>query len=423
MRILHTVESYLPARHGMSEVVRQLSERLVLMGHEVTVATSADAQRTASTINAVKIVEFDCSGNVVRGLEGDVAAYRNFLLTSRFDIMTNFAAQQWATDIALPLLPEISAAKVFVPTGFSALYDDQYKSYYESMATWMRNYDMNVFLSETYRDREFARQCGIEKCILIPNGAAASEFLAPSEQTFRERLGITDDDFLVLHVGAFTGVKGHLDAIEIFSRSTVNNAALLLVSDDFDGLNCYGASKIPGMSEHIRNIGRFFFKYDHFRVSGNMRFLDIAKNRHMISNKLTKRRIILKALSRKDTVAAYKCADLFLFPSHIECSPIVLFECMASRTPFLTTDVGNAEEIIQWSQGGKLLPTEKEESGMGLSFAKIRESSQLLFTIVNDPDKRTQMAEAGFEAWQKRFTWEVIANQYQHLYKRLLSEK
>ena len=45
MKILHTVESYLPARHGMSEVVRQVSERLVAKGHEVTVATSTPSAR------------------------------------------------------------------------------------------------------------------------------------------------------------------------------------------------------------------------------------------------------------------------------------------------------------------------------------------------------------------------------------------
>ena len=40
MKILHTVEFYHPSVGGMQEVVKQLSERLVRLGHNVTVATS-----------------------------------------------------------------------------------------------------------------------------------------------------------------------------------------------------------------------------------------------------------------------------------------------------------------------------------------------------------------------------------------------
>ena len=122
MRILHTVEFYPPSIGGMQEVVRQLSERLVLRGHDVTVATTRIPERTASSQNGVKIREFEISGNLVNGLKGEVKRYEDFLLSSDFEIITNFAAQQWATDIMLPLLDRINAKKVFVPTGFSRLY-------------------------------------------------------------------------------------------------------------------------------------------------------------------------------------------------------------------------------------------------------------------------------------------------------------
>jgi hypothetical protein len=44
MKILHLVESYLPARM-VWEVVTQLSTRLVEKGHQVTVVTSYDERR------------------------------------------------------------------------------------------------------------------------------------------------------------------------------------------------------------------------------------------------------------------------------------------------------------------------------------------------------------------------------------------
>ena len=138
MKILHTVETYFPDTGGMVEVVKQISERLVRLGHQVTVATSKNLQRKKKMINGVHIVEFDITGNLVMGLKGEVKKYGEFLLNSKFDIITNFAAQQWATDIMLPLLDQIKAKKVNVPTGFSGLYLPRYKEYFENMKKWMK---------------------------------------------------------------------------------------------------------------------------------------------------------------------------------------------------------------------------------------------------------------------------------------------
>ena len=74
MKILHTVEFYHPSVGGMQEVVRQISERLVALGHQVTVATTALPERTEKEINGVKIVEFKISGNAVRGMSGETDA-------------------------------------------------------------------------------------------------------------------------------------------------------------------------------------------------------------------------------------------------------------------------------------------------------------------------------------------------------------
>lgn len=67
------------------------------------------------------MVGFNIKGNLANGLNGEVDRYRAYLLENQFDIISFFAAQQWTFDAAIPLLPEIKAKKVFVPTGFSGL--------------------------------------------------------------------------------------------------------------------------------------------------------------------------------------------------------------------------------------------------------------------------------------------------------------
>jgi L-malate glycosyltransferase len=388
MKILHTVESYEPSNGGMQEVVKQISEHLVKQGHQVTVATSSHPDRNSHTINGVTVSDFVISGNSVIGIKGDIESYQHFLLSSDFDIITNFAAQQWATDLMLPFLPEISAKKVFVPTGFSALNDPEYSEYFEKMKDWMRQYDMTLFQSDSYQDIEYARKHGITKIKIIPNGASAEEFLSPDEMDIRKDLGILKDQFLILHVGSHTGQKGHTEAIDIFSRSDLENATFIIVGSVFS-LFCYGSCKFK----------EFFFRLDP-------------------QNRFRNRYLLIPSLNRKQIVELYKTADLFLFPSNIECSPIVLFECMASGTPFLTTDVGNAKEIIDWSGAGALLPTIKDT--LGYSHANIGQSVKLLEDMYYNPKKRAEMKEAGFKNWREQFSWEIIAKRYEAVYLDLL---
>jgi len=289
------------------------------------VATAPMPERRGSVINGVKIKEFSVSGSAGRGFFGDVACYVEFLLRSDFDIVTNFAAQTWASDLVFPILDRLPGKKVFVPTGFSALHSPEYREYFARMGGWMRQYDMNVFLSDDYRDVNFARQHGVANMMLIPNGCAEDEFLRETGIDIRKKLGIPLEHLLILLVGSHTGIKGHPEAMYIFSRARLKNATLLIVANPvFWGgcnLTCFHQSA----------------------------WFNRSLRRH-----LDHKRILVSELPRAETVAAYQAADIFLFPSNLECSPIVLFECMASHTPFLTADVGNAVEIIGWSGSGIL---------------------------------------------------------------------
>jgi len=413
MNILHTVQSYLPERHGMSEVVRQLSERLVKKGHRVVVATSRCAERSEKMINGVEIVEFDIRGSITGGIQGEYDRYIRFIREQPFDVMTNFAAQQWASDLVFPLLPDLQAKKVFVPTGFSALYMERYQSYFEQMKIWMKQYDMNVFLGDDYRDVNFAREAGVEKRIWIPNGAAEDEFLAENAIDIRRKLGIRPDTYLVLHVGGFTGIKGHLEAVQIFSRANIRNAALVLASDHFVNYH------VP-FKALIKEIIRSILKYPKNENGSRLEILETARLSGVLMNHLRQKQIIFVSLPRPELVAAYQAANLFLFPSSIECSPIVLFESAAGRTPFLASEAGNAREIADWTGAGIILPTRHELKGMRLSHVDIPASARMLENMYHNPVLSAQMAEAGFSAWRRQFTWEQITNQYEALYLQLL---
>ena len=91
---------------------------------------------------------------------------------------------------------------------------------------------------------------------------------------------------------------------------------------------------------------------------------------------------------------------------------------MASKTPFLTTDVGNAREIIGWSHAGELLPTIKDSRGY--SQVDIVGSVRVLEAFCSNKEQRTRMQEAGYQAWTEKFDWERIAQSYETVYENLL---
>ena len=190
MKIVHCVESYYPAVGGMQEVVKQLSERLVKLGHTVQVLTRYHEDRNFTELNGVQIEQFKIEENPKVAVTAEELRYVSRVENITADVITFFAAQQWATDLVLHSLPKLKAKKVSVPTGYSGLYKAEFKQYFENMRQHILHYDMNVYLSNDYRDINFARENGVKNLTIIPNGAAADEFLPESQIDVRQSLGI-----------------------------------------------------------------------------------------------------------------------------------------------------------------------------------------------------------------------------------------
>ena len=123
---------------------------------------------------------------------------------------------------------------------------------------------------------------------------------------------------------------------------------------------------------------------------------------------------------RADVVAAFHAADLFVFGSNIECSPLVLFEAMASKTPFITNACGNAEEIIKWGNGGILVPSTQDPRGYVNTDPNIMACH--IEELIENPNKRLLLAESGYNAWKEQFTWEKIAINYEKIYQTLVNK-
>lgn len=419
MRILFACEFYHPSVGGVQEVVRQLAERLVERGHEVAVATTYLPERRNLIENGVTIVEFNVAGNAVRGIAGDVDAYRELVLAGKYDLFVVKAAQQWTFDALLPVLSDLPRPKIFIPCGFSALYDPAYSDYYAAMPAVLAGFDHLIFYAEDYRDIRMARGHDLANFSVVPNGASEVEFNVKRDPAARRLLAIDDDSFIVLTVGTFTGgMKGHRELAEAFALANLPGPSNILVLNGNvfpETTQSLQPRRIRALARAIRRTARRMLSPGRARTheSGNASTTveSLVAN---INRAAPGKRAMIVNLPRADLVQIYLNSDLFVFASNLEYSPLVLYEAAAAGLPFLTVPVGNAAEIAEWTGGGVVCPA--PEDRLGYTRVDPAVLAEHMSRLANDPPQLQALGEAGRQAWSERFTWERITDKYEAIF-------
>lgn len=412
MRILLACELYHPSVGGVQEVVRQVAERLVLRGHQVTVATSRLPERRTRTLNGVDIVEFDVAGNSVRGLSGDVDGYRGHVLAGNYDVFMVKAAQQWTFDALVPVLDLMPGPKIFVPCGFSALREPAYADYYREMPALLAKFDHLIFYASDYRDVNMAREHHLRQFSIVPNGASGREFGVPRDPGFRRRAGIDEGAFVILTVGTLTGgMKGHRELARAFELAAFGDQPSVLMLNG----NVYEVPPTPMRRTLLKALRRFARRVLRRRRAASAGAESLEAIVARINKGASGKRALIVDLNREDLVQAYMNSDIFAFASNIEYSPLVLYEAAAAGLPFLTVPVGNAAEIAEWTGGGLVCPAPQDDRGYTRVDPVVL--ADHLGRLAADGPLRQALGQAGHSAWLERFTWETITKQYEAIFK------
>lgn len=408
--------------------MRQLAERFIAKGHSVTVATSRLAARTESEFNGVQIEEFSVSGNYVSGIKGETQKYQDFVLSGRFDVIMIKAAQQWTFDTLWPVLDRIKAARVFIPCGFSGLFEPSYAEYFRRLPDVLRKFDHLIFYASDYRDINFAREHGIDNYSIIPNGACELEFSEPLDPGFRSSLGIGENDLLFLTVGSLTGLKGHLEVAKAFEMADMGGCSATLILNGNKCVQTY-ANIAQTLQKALGVMRLYGFKYmakHSLKILLRSVGIRVGKDDELESaleriNQQVGKNVMVTDLPRPSLVQAFMAADLFVFASNVEYSPLVLYESAAAGTPFLTVPVGNSEEIARWTGAGVICPAERDEKGYTRVDPKVLALN--MEKLAHDQILLKELGEAGKNSWEKQFTWDIITDKYERIFHQLVAEK
>jgi len=435
MRLLFCCESYHPMRGGVAEVMRQLAERMVLAGHEVVVATTHAPARDLDVLNGVRIRGFKAAGNLAVGLKGEVESYRDFVVSWGADAILIKAAQQWTFDALWPVLDRITARKVFIPCGFSGLYEPIFAEYYRQISAVLKKFDHLIFYSDSYRDIDFVRTHGITNFSIVSNGASEAEFDTPAHPATRARLGVGDDDFVFLSVGNPILMKGHREVADAYARLATDGRSTVLILNAAWPQPWRLSARIGFMQRVFPPLWRAWriarptaslvyrsslaFRrggWAGWRAqwrTGMRQLLPLRDLERSIARARAQRgkKVLCVDLPRSDLIAAFKTSDLFVFASCVEYSPLVLFEAAAAGTPFLSVPVGNAAEIVRWTGGGQICPARTDECG----YTRVDPSVLALEIerMMKDPTALSHLAATGKARWREGFTWKAIASRYE----------
>ena len=459
MKILLCSEFYSPSIGGVQIVMQQIAERFAAEGHEVIVATTALKERVAKVINGVHIVEFDIRGNLVNGLSGEIGKYKEFIKGFDGDVILIKAAQQWTFDSIWDELRQIKARKVFVPCGFSCLYEKSYSTYYKHLPEILKVFDHLIFYSGDYRDIDFVKKHGLLNYSILSNGADEREFNVSIDPDFRSKLDIDPEAFLMLNVASLSELKGQSELIDAFELVPSHGKKLHLL------LNCNVALPknriqnqksnlryLPGISQQwmdriwkfqllcspdnvfevlkaFRNPFKIFRRLSHVNKKLNSELIEhrpppkvppkeslhasILRRAELINCNQDSKKVLLIDLPRDQLIQAYMSADLFVFPSHLEYSPLVLFESAAAGTPFLSSEAGNAAELTKWFHGGFVFNSPKNSEGICSVEPQVLADEMSL--LINQSDHLQAMGTAMKMIWAEKYTWGRIFEYYKNI--------
>ncbi|GKU80987.1 N-acetyl-alpha-D-glucosaminyl L-malate synthase BshA [Niallia sp. NCCP-28] len=187
----------------------------------------------------------------------------------------------------------------------------------------------------------------------------------------RKEYGIKQDEKVVIHVSNFRSVKRVPDVVKAFHHLAKKVPAKLLLVGD---------------GPEMRNVTKLV---DELQMKNKVLFLGKQEN--------------LEEL--------YSISDLMLLLSEKESFGLVALEAMACGVPCIGTNIGGIPEVIV---DGK--------TGFICELGNIQEVGEKGALLLSDPKLQAEFALRSMRRVTENFRAELIVNQYEQIYERLLKE-
>lgn len=377
MKIVQTCMRYPPARGGVEEAVKNISEGLLTRGHKVEVLTSDLAQHVIPiklnehrrVINGVKIQRlFSIHPRIIPYSILPILPFK--LLKAEVDIIHSHGFWYFPADIS-KIISRIKRVPFVLNPYFSPIYYRAQEVYKKILGRFIMNADVTVVVSDF--EKTLIEEAGfkVSRFELIPSGVNLREFDIVTDNIY-EKWNV-DRREIVLFVGRIEPSKG-VDILIEAAQYVVKkepDVILFIVGPDFGIKN--------NLEEKVKKA------------------------------KLNKNFIFAGELSRKDLISAFKNASIFVLPSRYETFGIVLIEAMTAGIPVIASDIAAIPYILKQNETGLLFELEKPKM-----------LATYIITLLRDKDLRKYLIENGRKEVKSKYSWDKILPHYEEIYQSLI---
>lgn len=332
MKLLFTVNTYMPKRDGVQFVTKYLAEGLVKKGHSVDLITRQCKELTEvndEVINGVHVIRWNA--NTYHTMhKGDKEGYQKFILenATHYDCIVSVGTQTSFVDWMLPIIDQVQCRKIlylhsiwdfkYHKNNFDSLNNlckkvwanVRWKIYYNKWGKAFKKFDSVIQLHQfDYAYTYFKNKYDIES-VVIENAAEDSFF----DEIVDSNIELPKKYFL--NVSNYMDRKNQMQTLKSFLEAEIpNDFELILIGSD---KNTYYDSLIE-----------YYNKYK----THNEKY----KKVHFLYN-----------VPRQHIYTYVKKAYAYIMTSKWEAYPISLIEAMAAGIPWISTNVG----IVKYLPGG-----------------------------------------------------------------------
>lgn len=241
-----------------------------------------------------------------------------------------------------------------------------------------RKVDLTMFLSN-WAESEFKKIYSGRTCV-VRSGADPKRFSPGGDrQKIRNRFGYQPDEFVLLWLGIFMPHRRLQDAIEAISRPVLRDAKVRLL---------------------LAGSGRTYPEY-------------FSSLQELAAKLGVEDKVIFAGKVEDDEVRDFYCAcDAFLFPNENQTWGLAVLEAMACGSPVLVSQGAAVHEVLTDGENAVLFPARKPDT-----------LAQKIHYLVNQPQERNRIAQAGMALVRTKYNWTEFARQVAVICAQLADQK
>jgi len=394
MKILQVVPYFHPAYAfgGPVKGVYQISKELVRRGHEVVIYTS-DAKDFGSRLNmgfsdkingirvyrfrnlsmmSVKKMKFFITPNMILYARKEVKTF-DIIHLDEYTTFQNIIIHHYATKYGVPyvLQPRGSLARIGAWR--------KLKWFYNILFGYRLLKDASKVVALSPMEALQQRSMGVprEKIEIIHNGINLSEYASlPPKGFFKKKVGIDDDEKIVLYLGRIHEIKGIDILVKAFAK----------VIDSFDDVKLVIVGPDDGY------LGKLEALIKALKIKDDV--------------------LILGPLYDTDKLEVYVDADICVLPSRYETFPNVVLEAYACSKPVIASNVESISDIVLHG-----------ETGLLVRAGDVKELANAITFMLTRLKQAEKMGCKARKFVEEKFSIDIVVTKLEAFYERVLKNE